>query len=49
MQIRFTVAGIQVGDQLSGLSLWVEKFPTGPTGYPTGANRRQDRPEPGVG
>lgn len=49
MQVRFTVVGIQAGDQLSGLSLWVEKFPTGPTGYPTGANRREYLPEPGIG
>lgn len=35
--IRFTVTNIQATDQISGLSLWVEKFPTGPSGYQTGA------------
>lgn len=27
--VKFNVASIQVGDQLSSLSLWVEKLPTG--------------------
>lgn len=35
--VKFNVASIQVGDQLSGLRLWVEKFPTGPRGYAQGA------------
>jgi hypothetical protein len=35
--IRFTVTNIQAGDQLSALSLWVERFPTGDNGYPLGA------------
>lgn len=37
--IKFNVAAIQVGDQLSGIHLWVEKFPTGARGYPTGMVR----------
>ena len=35
--IRFTVLNIDGTDQLAGLSLWVEKFPTGYRGYPSGA------------
>lgn len=34
--IQFTVTNVQVGDQLSGLSLTVERFDTGPSGYPVG-------------
>lgn len=36
-KIRFNVASIQATDQISGLRLWVEKFPTGGRGYPAGA------------
>lgn len=35
--IRFEVTNMQAGDQLSGLSLYVERFPTGPGGFLTGA------------
>lgn len=35
-QVQITVGSIQVGDQLSGIQLAVEKFPTGSTGYPRG-------------
>lgn len=34
--IRFTVLNIDTTDQLSGLSLWVEKWPTGARGEPQG-------------
>jgi hypothetical protein len=34
--IRFTVLNIDGTDQLSSLSLWVERFNTGPRGEPTG-------------
>jgi hypothetical protein len=40
--IKFTVTNIQAGDTLTGLSLYVEKFPTGPEGYLTGAGVRGD-------
>lgn len=43
--VVFNVSNIQVGDQLTGLSMWVEKFPTGKTGYPTGDVRRYSRAE----
>lgn len=36
--VKFSVDNVQVGDQLSGLKLWVEKFLTGPDGYSTGVN-----------
>lgn len=32
----FKVDNIQAGDQLSAIHLWVENFPTGERGYPTG-------------
>lgn len=35
--IRFTVLNIDTTDQLSKLSLWLAKYPTGARGYPTGA------------
>lgn len=35
--IKFQVDAIQVTDTLTGLHLWVEKFPTGLRGYPQGA------------
>lgn len=34
--VKFNVAAIDVGDQISGLHLWVERFATGPRGFPTG-------------
>jgi hypothetical protein len=34
--VKFNVANIQVGDTLTSLRLWVEKFPTGARGYPRG-------------
>lgn len=34
--VRFTVDNIQAADQLSALSLFVEKFETGDRGYPRG-------------
>jgi hypothetical protein len=34
--IKFNVSNIQAGDTLTGLTLWVEKFPTGARGYPQG-------------
>jgi hypothetical protein len=34
--VRFTVANIDTTDQLSGLSLWLERWPTGPRGEPVG-------------
>jgi hypothetical protein len=36
MTVRFTVANVDAADQLSGLTLWVEKWPTGPRGEPQG-------------
>jgi len=35
--IKFNVLNIQAADAISGLRLWVEKFPTGGRGYPQGA------------
>lgn len=35
-QIKFNVASIQVGDAISSLTLWVERFPSGPRGYAQG-------------
>lgn len=35
--IKFNLAGADAADQLSGLLLWIERFPTGPRGYPQGA------------
>jgi hypothetical protein len=35
--VKFNVASIQATDAISGLRLWVEKFPTGPRGIPQGA------------
>ena len=37
--IKFNVAAIDVGDQLSNLVLWIERFPTGERGYPQGMVR----------
>lgn len=34
--VKFNVTNIQATDQLSAVSLWVEKFPTGARGYPQG-------------
>lgn len=34
--IKFNVASIQTTDQISGLRLWVERFPSGARGYPQG-------------
>lgn len=34
--VKFNVTSIQATDALSGLTLWVEKLPTGATGYPPG-------------
>ncbi len=34
--IRFSLDNVQVGDQLSGLSLWLEQFETGRGGYGIG-------------
>lgn len=42
--IRFTVSGIDVGDTLTVLSLWLEKFPTGYKGYPSGAGAASSNP-----
>jgi hypothetical protein len=34
--VKFNVANIQATDAISGLSLWIEQFQTGPRGYPLG-------------
>lgn len=34
--VKFNVTNIDNTDQISGLSLWVEKFPSGARGYPQG-------------
>lgn len=36
--VKFNVDNIQATDAISALRLWVEKFPTGPRGYPSGAS-----------
>jgi hypothetical protein len=38
-QIKFNVTNIQATDQISSLRLWVERFPSGPRGYPQGMQR----------
>lgn len=40
----FKVANIQVGDQVSNVHLWLENFPTGERGYPTGMVRADSPP-----
>lgn len=40
--IKFNLASAQVGDQLSSLVLWLERFPTGARGYPQGMVRNPD-------
>lgn len=35
-QIQITVDNIQTGDQISGVHVWFEKWPTGPRGVPEG-------------
>jgi hypothetical protein len=42
--IRFTVANIDATDALTSLSLWLEKFPTGSHGYPSGAVAQSANP-----
>ncbi len=39
--VRFNVTNIQAADAISGLSLWVEKFPTGSGGF-SGVGNRSD-------
>lgn len=34
--VTFAVSNKQAADQISGLSLWIEQFPTGPRGYVLG-------------
>lgn len=40
--IKFNVAAIQTGDTLTGLTLWVERFPSGPRGYAQGMVTRRE-------
>lgn len=35
-QVQITLDNIQVGDTITAVHLWVEKWPTGPRGEPTG-------------
>lgn len=35
-QIQITLDNIQVGDTITSIHLWLEKFPVGPRGYPSG-------------
>jgi hypothetical protein len=46
--VKFNVTNIQATDQISGLRLWVEKFPSGPRGYPQGAVPAPGRVLPGL-
>jgi hypothetical protein len=34
--VQITLDNIQAGDQISGIHLWMEKWPTGPRGVPEG-------------
>ena len=36
--VSLSATAIDAGDQISGVSLYVEKYPRGPEGYPTGLN-----------
>jgi len=40
--VRFTVGSIQATDAISGLSLWLEQFQTGPRGYVLGVGADAD-------
>ena len=40
-QINITLDAIQVGDTITGVHLWLEKWPTGPRGLPTGMVTRE--------
>ncbi len=41
-QVQITIDNIQVGDTITGIHLWLEKWPTGPRGYPEGMVTEQE-------